>query len=283
MKKKISLGFSPCPNDTFMFHALLHGLVEHNFEFDVYLEDVETLNQWAAEGKLDITKLSYAAYPKCADDYQLLSSGSALGDGVGPLLICLPSFDLNKIEDAKIVIPGLNTTANFLFSRYYPKSKNKSVKIFSDIEASVLNGDVDAGVIIHENRFTYAERGLHKIADLGELWQQEMHVPIPLGGIAVRRNFSNEIKFDFNDALKRSIEFAFAHPDAGKDYVKAHSQEMSDDVIQKHIQLYVNNYSIGLREKGKQAIEKMFSSEVFSSNNKSVNDIFISQKSIFEP
>lgn len=259
---RITIGFSPCPNDTFMFDAMVHHKIDtEGLEFDVIMEDVETLNQMALIGKLDVSKISFAAFLYATSNYQLLNAGSALGKGVGPLLVCGPqSAVYSKTDAAKwhFAIPGKYTTANFLFSLFFPEAVNKQEMVFSEIENAALSGEVDAGVIIHENRFTYEAKGLKKICDLGELWEKETGQPIPLGGIAVRRNLSDEIKLKTDRVLRRSIEFAFANPKSGEEYVKMHAQEMDADVRRKHIETYVNDFSIDLGEKGTEAIYVLF-------------------------
>jgi 1,4-dihydroxy-6-naphthoate synthase len=253
---KFSLGFSPCPNDTFIFDALVNGKIDTGgFEFEVVLEDVETLNQWALQEKLDITKLSLPAFFQSIDKYVLLDSGSALGKGVGPLLIALkPGMKKEEIQNSTIAIPGAHTTANLLFSFAFPKALDKKFMIFSAIENAVLTGETDLGVIIHENRFTYQQKGLHKIVDLGEYWEQQMKVPIPLGAIATRRTFEGTIAERISQLIRRSLEHAYQNYPLMTDYVKQHSQEMSEEVMRKHIDLYVNNYSLDLSTDGKQAI-----------------------------
>lgn len=260
----MSLGFSPCPNDTFMFDAMVHGKVDtEGLQFEVMMEDVESLNQKAYRSEIDISKLSYATYIQIADHYVLLNSGSALGEGVGPLLIssrtdfgieALPS----SISNLKIAIPGKHTTANFLFSMFFPNAKNKTEMVFSEIEDAVLSGRADAGVIIHENRFTYEQKGLKKLYDLGELWEKETKQPIPLGGIAVRRDLPMSIQQKLNRIMRRSVEFAFANPSSSFDFVRQNAQEMDEQVRKKHIALYVNEYSVDLGDKGRKAIETMF-------------------------
>lgn len=254
-----SLGFSPCPNDTFMFDAMVHGKIDtEGLSFDVRLEDVETLNRNAESGVLDITKVSFAAFTRLTDQYQLLNSGAALGNGVGPLVISL-NQDVNP-EDSqiRIAIPGKNTTANFLFSLFFPKAKNKTEMIFSEIENALLKGKADIGVIIHENRFTYAQKGLKKLYDLGELWEKETGQPVPLGGIVTRKIFSEEVKEKIDRIVRRSVEFAFANPESSRTYVKQHSQEMEAHVIQQHINTYVNDFSVELGERGRDAINTLF-------------------------
>ncbi len=255
---KFTLGFSPCPNDTFIFDALVNKKIDTgNFDFDIVLEDVQTLNQWALQGRLDITKISYGVLPLILNDYNLLESGGALGKGVGPLLIAKNKIDLVAINDCTIAIPGKNTTAHLLFSLAFPEAVKKQFMVFSEIEDAVLNGKVDAGVIIHENRFTYQDKGLVKLIDLGEFWEKETGCPIPLGGIVMKKNFSTEIAVQINSLIKKSIEYSFAnYPDIAP-FVKQHSQEMSEQVMRQHIDLYVNNYSINLGNEGKEAIDTL--------------------------
>lgn len=276
---KLTLGFSPCPNDTFIFDALVnHKIDTEGFEFDVQLEDVQTLNEWAIEGKLDISKISYGVLPLVMHHYVLLNSGGALGKGVGPLLICrnsagIPEDEIGrqKVEAGMIAIPGENTTAHFLFSQAYPHAAHKIFMRFDDIENFVLNppaafaetGSDIFGVIIHENRFTYKEKGLHKIVDLGDYWEHTTGNPIPLGGIVMKPGTGIAAQVD--KLIRRSIEFAFKNYPEISDYTKEHSQEMSEDVMRKHIDLYVNNYSIDLGKKGKAAVEKLL--EVYGEVN----------------
>lgn len=256
---KLSLGFSPCPNDTFMFDALVHGKVDtEGLRFDIVMEDVEALNQRALRREADIAKVSFAAYTKVTDSYQLLDAGSALGNGVGPLLISKISYLESHVPNLRVAIPGKNTTANFLFSFFFPQATDKEEMIFSEIEDTILSGRADAGVIIHENRFTYEGKGLKKICDLGELWEKETGQPIPLGGIAVKRNLPAEIKEKINRVMRKSVEFALANPSSSYDYVKNHAQEMDEEVRRKHIDLYVNNFSLDLGRGGRKAIEIFF-------------------------
>jgi len=256
---KLSLGFSPCPNDTFIFEALVNKKIDTmGFEFEVVLEDVETLNQWALLGRLDITKLSFPAFFQSTEEYVLLNSGSALGKGVGPLLISKSKIEsqASKIDDLSIALPGIHTTANLLFSFAYPHALNKKFMIFSSIEDAVLSGKTDLGVIIHENRFTYQQRGLHKVRDLGEYWEEKMKAPIPLGAIAIKRR-SADVAEKVNSLIKQSLEYAYSNYPFIADYVKQHSQEMSEDVMRQHIDLYVNNYSLDLGIDGRQAIKTL--------------------------
>ena len=257
---KLSLGFSPCPNDTFIFDALVNRKIDtKGLSFDVQLEDVQTLNEWALQGKLDFSKISYGVLPLVLQEYIVLNSGGALGKGVGPLLITKFEVDTPwTSENKSIAIPGENTTAHVLFSLAYPKTKNKIFKIFNEIENAVLNEEVNAGVIIHENRFTYHLKGLHKIVDLGEYWEEQLNVPIPLGGIIAKRKINKELIKQVDILIKQSIEYAFEHHhEQLAHYVKVHAQEMSEDVMRQHINLYVNNYSMGLTEDGKKAVLKL--------------------------
>jgi len=254
---KLTLGFSPCPNDTFIFDALVHHKIDtEGLEFDVVFADVEKLNQLAFQAKLDITKISYNAFTHCVKDYVLLDSGSALGNNCGPLLIKKKNTILTS--NSKIAIPGKYTTANMLLSIAFPKNKNKVETLFSEIEDQVLDGKVDAGLIIHENRFTYKEKGLEKVIDLGEFWETETGLPIPLGGIVVKRNLSFSEQNKIQRVLRKSVEYAFAKPNSSADFVKCYAQEMDKKVIDAHIDLYVNHYSISLSQKGENAVKLFF-------------------------
>jgi len=256
---KFTLGFSPCPNDTFIFDALINKKIDtEGLQFDAVLEDVETLNQWSFKGKLDITKLSYPAFFQNLDKYVLLNSGAALGKGVGPILISKVESQKLKVEDTSIALPGENTTANLLFSFAHPGANNKVFMRFDKIEDAVLSGKTELGVIIHENRFTYQQKGLHKITDLGEYWEEKMNSPIPLGGIAIKRSIDKVIRLQVDKLIRKSIEFAFSDYPLITDYVKQHSQEMSEEVMRQHIGLYVNNFSIDLGSEGKKAIETLY-------------------------
>jgi 1,4-dihydroxy-6-naphthoate synthase len=263
---KISLGFSPCPNDTFIFDALVNKKIDtEGLEFEAVLEDVQTLNAWSNEGRLDITKLSFPALFQNFDKYQILNSGGALGNGVGPLLIARRMVDVPDVTHAKIAIPGEQTTANFLLSFAFPMAKNKIPMLFSEIEDAVLNKQVDLGVIIHENRFTYQQKGLHKIVDLGELWEDRVKVPIPLGAIAVRKTLPFEIQKKIDSLIKKSVEFSFQNYPVLSPFIKEHAQAMEEDVMRKHIELYVNDYTKELGEKGQAAVEKLY--EVYNRIN----------------
>jgi 1,4-dihydroxy-6-naphthoate synthase len=259
--KKLTIGFSPCPNDCFIFDALVHGKIDtEGLEFETLLGDVEALNQLAFKNELNITKLSYHGYVFVTQFYQLLDAGSALGNGCGPLLIA--KTEHMKSGNVKVAIPGKYTTANFLFSLAFPKIKSKVETLFSEIENDVVSGKVDAGVIIHENRFTYQQKGLKKIMDLGEYWETLTLAPIPLGGIAIQRSLPEDLKQQVNRLLRRSVEYAFSNPKSSLPFVRAHAQEMSEEVMYKHIELYVNNYSIDLGEEGKRAVKVLFEKAV---------------------
>lgn len=261
--QKISLGFSTCPNDTYIFDAMVHQKVDtEGLEFVVVLGDVEELNTKALNNELDVTKISYHAFSKIAHNYLLLDSGSALGYKNGPLLISKHKVYPDELKDVKIAIPGLNTTANLLFSIAFPESKNKKEYLFSDIEEAVLSNEVDAGLIIHENRFTYEKKGLKKIIDLGEYWEEKTGLPIPLGGIAVNRKLDKEIQLKINRVLKRSVEFAFENPKSAYPYIKQYAQEMDEEVMYKHIELYVNDFSRELGVDGRKAIEVLYTKAV---------------------
>ena len=258
---KLSLGFSPCPNDCFIFDAIVHGRIDlEGLEFAVTLADVEALNRSALAGDVDITKLSFHAYAYCADSYVLLDAGSALGPNCGPLLVSTRSLTQDDVAAGRvrIAIPGLHTTANLQLSLAFPAATDRTEVIFSEIEAQVLDGRFDAGLIIHESRFTYEAKGLRKIADLGELWERETSTPIPLGGIVIRRGLPEEVKRTANRVIRRSVEYAFANRDASLPYVRAHAQEMSEEVMYKHIDLYVNKYSVDLGPAGRRAVALLF-------------------------
>jgi 1,4-dihydroxy-6-naphthoate synthase len=252
-----TLGFSPCPNDTFIFDALVNKKIDTgDFHFDIRLEDVETLNELAKKQALDFTKISYGVLPLVAENYKVMNSGSALGKGVGPLLISKNPVNFNDVENYTIAIPGENTTAHLLFSLAFPNAKKKVFKRYDEIEKSVLESENVLGVIIHENRFTYMERGLYKIVDLGNFWEEKTALPIPLGGIVGRRKIDENILMKVDALIKESMEYAFENYPLITDYVKQHSQEMEPEVMKKHINLYVNKFSINLGKDGRNAIQK---------------------------
>lgn len=274
-EQRLSLGFSPCPNDTFIFDALIHHKIDtEGLEFEVSYEDVETLNQKAFNGDLDITKLSFHAYAYAVTNYLLLDAGSALGFGVGPLLICKRQELVERLagdrlsgasvlaavrgDELRVGIPGKYTTANFLLGLAYPQLTIKQEMLFSDIEQALLDERIDLGLIIHENRFTYESRGLYKIVDLGEFWEKTTSAPIPLGGIVIKRELPIDIQHKVNRVIRRSIEYAFANPKSGIDFIRSHAQEMSDDVMYKHIELYVNRFSVSLGLEGQRAVQTLF-------------------------
>ena len=255
---KLSMGFSPCPNDTFIFDAMVNKRIPtQGFEFDVVLEDVQTLNRWAAEGKLDITKLSFPALFDHEEKYTRLKSGGALGNGVGPLLIGRTQVVINASAGYKVAIPGENTTANFLLSFAYPQLDNKIPMLFSDIEDAVLSGVVDLGVIIHENRFTYQQKGLVKIEDLGAVWEMSQALPIPLGCIAIRSSLDTAIQQQVDVLIRESLLYAMRrYPDLPP-YVAEHAQEMDEEIMRNHIELYVNEFSIDTGAEGERAIKQL--------------------------
>ncbi|MGY3054558.1 1,4-dihydroxy-6-naphthoate synthase [Pedobacter sp. UYEF25] len=262
---KLTLGFSPCPNDTFIFDALIHHKIDtEDLEFEVFFDDVETLNQKALRGELDVSKLSFHTLAFASDRYALLDAGSALGFGVGPLLISKKEYAANLTDEGvdyeklKVGIPGKYTTANFLLGIAYPQLTNKKEMLFSEIEEGLINDKIDLGLIIHENRFTYQDKNLHKITDLGDYWEKLTGCAIPLGGIVVNRKLERAVQLKVNRLVRKSVEYAFAHPDASLDFIKEHAQTMQESVMRKHIDLYVNNYSIDLGEGGRKAIDTLF-------------------------
>ncbi len=257
---ELSIGISPCPNDTFIFEALMsQKLTDHEITFRFVLEDVETLNEMALRAELDITKLSFRAYFEVMQDYIIMNSGSALGFGCGPLLISKSPMTLQDLAGKKIAVPGRWTTANFLLDFALKASMDKAFMIFSEIENAVVTGSCDAGVIIHENRFTYQDKGLHLVQDLGQFWENKTNSPIPLGGIAIKRNISMDIQKKVDNLIRRSLQMAFDHPEAAMPLVSQYSQEMSIEVMKSHIQLYVNEFSLDLGNTGRDAIQYMAS------------------------
>jgi len=263
---KLTLGFSPCPNDTFIFDALVNRKIDtEGLEFEILLEDVQTLNEWALSGRTDISKISYGVLPLVLQEYIVLNAGGALGKGVGPLLISKSEGKgTSVVEDMVVAIPGQHTTAHMLFSLAFPNAANKKFMLFSSIEEAVLNEEVDAGVIIHENRFTYQQKGLIKLMDLGEYWEKSTDSPIPLGGIAMKRNLGMSLQQQVDRLIKESVEYAFLKYPFLPDYVKKHSQAMEESVMRQHIDLYVNNFSIDLGKAGKAAIIKFL--DIYSKN-----------------
>jgi 1,4-dihydroxy-6-naphthoate synthase len=272
---KLTLGFSPCPNDTFIFDALVNGMIDTGYlEFDVVMDDVQSLNEMAISGKLDITKISYGSLPLILDKYVVLSSGSALGKGVGPLLIAPFELPSSAVKQCVIAIPGKHTTAHVLFSLAYPDATNKVFLRYDEIEDFVLsnNGNLEniqsvkLGVIIHENRFTYRDKGLVKQTDLGDFWETETKLPVPLGGIVANRKLPDEIKHRVQLLIRESLEYSYSNSKKLSSFIKNNAQEMSEEVMRMHIDLYVNNFSIDLGADGKKAVKKFL--QVHSSINK---------------
>ncbi len=256
---KLTLGFSPCPNDTFIFDAMVHGRIDtEDLEFDYFLTDVEELNRKALGSKVDITKISYHAYAYVAENYLILDAGSALGHRNGPLLISKHKISPESIPGARIAIPGKYTTANLLFSIAWPDAKSKTEYLFSDIDEAILNDEVDAGLIIHETRFTYFKKGLYKIADMGEYWENLTGLPIPLGAIVINREIPEDIALKVNRILRRSLEYAYKDSFASYDFVSGNAKEMDSTVMNNHIKLYVNEFTLDLGKKGKEAINELF-------------------------
>jgi 1,4-dihydroxy-6-naphthoate synthase len=255
---ELSLGFSPCPNDTFIFHALVHGRVPcGGFSFGPRLEDVETLNRLALSGLLDVSKVSYHLLGHILKDYLLLRSGGALGRGCGPLLVARAPLDPGRLQGKKIALPGQYTTAALLLRLFDPSLVDLVYLPFEKIMGAVADGSVAAGVIIHESRFTFASLGLHQVIDLGQWWESETGHPIPLGGIAARRSLGRDTLLALEHGLTRSVAYAFDHPEDARPYIRAHSQEMSDQVCDAHIGLYVNDFSLGLGGEGEAAVRHL--------------------------
>jgi len=254
----LKLGFSSCPNDTFIFEALVNNRLGSSLQVDTVIMDVEALNRQAAVANLEVSKMSFAAYPAVSANYQILSSGSALGRGCGPLIISKEPLDLSNLNSMTIAVPGKNTTANLLLSIFFPEVTMKSEILFSEIEDKVLNDEFPLGLIIHESRFTYAAKGLHLVADLGDLWEQRFGLPIPLGCIAVKRSLPEAEKMEIQNLIRQSVEWAFLHPEDSAGYVGKYALEMSREVQKMHIGLYVNNFSLDLGEEGRKAIRMLF-------------------------
>lgn len=255
----LTIGFSPCPNDTFIFDALINKKIDtKGISFEAFMEDVETLNLWASEGRLDISKLSYASFLHEAGRYALLHSGSALGKGVGPLLVRAQGKQVEDLSTARIAIPGKKTTANLLLSLAHPEAKNKTELLFSDIENAVLRGEFDAGLLIHEGRFTYADKGLALIADMGDWWEKYSGAAIPLGGIVIRRDIDPALAATVDSLIRESLEYSWNNYPELAPFVREHAQEMDESVMRKHIDLYVNEYSSDLGPVGEQAVRTLF-------------------------
>ncbi len=254
--KKIKFGFSSCPNDTFIFYALANKKIDtYGYDFDFVIADVEELNKMALEGNVDVTKISFNAYGKVADNYILSHYGSALGKNNGPLIISKRYGTIDELKDKKIAVPGYNTTANLLMSIAFPQLTNKKEYLFSDIEDAILQDEADAGLIIHETRFTYAGRGLKKVVDLGEWWENNFHLPLPLGGICINRNLPAETVRLIDNIIGESVRYGLKHPEETKWYIKKYAQETGENVIESHIALYVNEYTAYIGEDGKKSVE----------------------------
>lgn len=258
MSKELTLGYSPCPNDTFIFHALVHGLLPTvGFRIEERLEDVETLNQLARHCALDLTKISYHALGHLRQDYLLLRSGSALGRGCGPLVVAANPTSMAELKGSPIAIPGELTTANLLLQLYGEGFHNILPVPFEQVMPAVMEGRVAAGVIIHESRFTYRQHGLHQVTDLGAWWEEETGHPIPLGGILAKRSLGIELIGAVERGIRASLEYAFAHPDVPRSYIRQHAQELDDTVIDQHIGLYVNDFSLDLGSEGMAAVDDL--------------------------
>jgi 1,4-dihydroxy-6-naphthoate synthase len=259
MKQQLTIGYSPCPNDTFIFYALVHGKVHvPGIEFREQLADVETLNRMALEGSLDITKISFHALGHLRERYALLRSGSALGRGCGPLIVAKPGTTFEDIKKGVIAIPGKLTTASLLLRLLDPAIENTVVMVFDRIMDAVVKGNASAGLIIHESRFTYPLYKLEKLLDLGAWWEKHSGLPIPLGGILGKRSLGRDILLSIEAGIRKSLQYANAHPDEVLRYCKQHSQEMDENVMKNHIDLYVNDFSLDLGQEGLAAVRRLF-------------------------
>lgn len=270
---KLRLNISTCPNDTFMFYALIHGKIDtKGYKFDVSLEDIDMLNKHVSEDSdCDISKISYAHYPNITESYKLLRSGSAMGSGNGPLLVSKHKIYPDEIPSLTIAIPGENTSANFLLNFVSPSIKQKKVYLFSDVSEAILTGEVDAGVLIHEERFSYPSKGLKLVLDLGEYWQQKSGSLIPLGAIVINRKLETGIQSDINYLVAESIRYAYKNPGESQRFIREHARELSDEVIEKHIKMFVNEYSLDITEYGISSVLKFFK----SSGIELTEDIFV--------
>ncbi|MGV3517802.1 1,4-dihydroxy-6-naphthoate synthase [Luteitalea sp.] len=255
--RELTFGYSPCPNDTFAFHALAHGLVEAPFRIRPVLLDIEELNRRAHEGAFDLTKLSVGAFAAVGDRYTLLRSGAALGHGVGPLVVARTAVSLEEAVRGRVAIPGRETTAYRLLRLAAPHLGQVTELRYDQILRAVETGDVDAGLIIHESRFTYADHGLVKVIDLGDWWEHETRLPVPLAGICARSDMDEATRASAERAIRASVQYAFDHPDASREYTRAHAQEMSDEVCAQHIALYVNAHSLDIGDEGMRAVARL--------------------------
>lgn len=255
---KIRLNFSTCPNDTFMFDALVNGKIDtKGINFEAHMADIEELNSIAISEDVDVTKLSYAAYPLIKEKFKILTSGSALGYGSGPLLVSKHTIYPDELSSVTVAVPGEHTTANRLLNIAFPEISTKKYYLFSDISEAILSGEVDAGVLIHEERFTYASKGLRLVADLGSVWEDRFALPIPLGAIVINRNIDSATQNIINSLLVESIRYAFANPLSSRLFVKKYARELSDDTIDKHIKMFVNDFSLDIAVKGREAVSKL--------------------------
>ncbi|HHG84682.1 MAG TPA: 1,4-dihydroxy-6-naphthoate synthase, partial [Bacteroidetes bacterium] len=257
---KLTLGFSTCPNDTFMFDAMVHKRIDTlGLEFEVEMADILHLNHRALAGEADVIKVSYNTYGHLRERYHLLNAGSAMGKGCGPLLIAERPISLQELQEsnAAIAIPGKHTTANLLLSFFAPELRNRKEMLFHEVMPAIQSGEVAAGVIIHENRFTYQEMGLYAIQDLGEYWEGQTGLPIPLGAIVAKKSLGKEVIERLERVMRESVAFAFAHRSAASDFVRCHAQELSSEVTQAHIDLYVNDFSLDMGAEGRRAVARL--------------------------
>lgn len=261
----MQIAISPCPNDTFTFHALLHGLVSSSLAFDPVYADIQQLNQWALEGRYPLVKLSFGVLGKVLDEYILLNAGAAMGRGVGPKLIAKSAFPLEELSSKRVAIPGKDTTAHRLLSLLLPQPKEKVFCVYSDIVDMIGSGEVDAGLIIHETRFTFVDRGLVELADVGVLFENAYDCPVPLGGIAAKRSLGSNVLNQLTQGIQQSLAFAWEHPRASEDFVLKHSQEKDPAVVQQHIDLYVNEESTSLSNQAIAAIDTLLKLDHHSS------------------
>jgi 1,4-dihydroxy-6-naphthoate synthase len=259
MKQEFNIGISPCPNDTYIFYALINKKIDlSGYKFNFIFRDVEQLNRLALEKELDICKLSYHAFAKVSFMYQLLRSGGAFGINKGPILVSKTKIYPDEIPYLKIAVPGLNTTAMMLLKLSYPDIVTPEEFVFNEIEEAVLSNQCDAGLLIHESRFTYRQKGLTKIIDLGELWGKDYGLPVPLGGIAIKREVKCSVKSDINQLIKRSIEYANINNKEVLEFAKQYANEMETDIMKKHIDLYVNSFSNDVGTDGEKAVITLF-------------------------
>ncbi|MFI3267300.1 MAG: 1,4-dihydroxy-6-naphthoate synthase [Rikenellaceae bacterium] len=269
---RISLNISTCPNDTFMFDALIHKRIDtKGYEFELNMDDIDKLNKEVAKGVVDVSKISYANYPNIVSNYKILKSGGALGSGNGPLLVSRKKIYVDEIPYLKIGIPGEDTSANLLLNFASSTVKEKRVYLFSDISEAILGDEIDAGVLIHEERFSYKDKGLSLVLDLGQYWEDKTGFLVPLGAIVVNRKLEAKIQNDINDLIRESIDFAFKNPQLSYNFVKSNAKELSDDTISKHIKMFVNEYSLDLQQKGKDSVLQFLKNKSEDFNS----DIFI--------